>query len=483
LGGKRRLQVFLFSLFQSVIAGRPWNSLFVAHGLGVCPPYRRAACAAAWGLFAAMFFPQALRNFFSIITNDAPKTTALPWQQRLPSLLQESVTVASQALSLLSEKSASYFESLSSHLPSALQSLVRRAIGEPTTVPQPPPTLYSYLTVLLQNPATAYPATLVAVILVLVAMSYGNRQGWGGGRLPSPFSGFSGSRGAPQVTDRDFSYVTSDDLEYPARTYDPHDAYYLPRAQSVQVDDGPDILLLRHKSVTYPLQFPAYAINDGLLLIGDVRKQAAKQTGTKDPRRIKLLYKGRILKEDGVSARSEGLKQESEIMCVVSEGMPNGSGHGGSSDDEIEVDGSWKPKVERRPSTRRPRRPTTGDAPPTGNPNLVPPPMDRGPSSSGNSRANSPAPKTALGQLDQLASTFHTKLVPQCILFTSNPPKDTKTRDFEHKKLSEMILAQIILKLDEVTTGDDMQARQRRKDLVKEAQAMLATLDEAAKHG
>jgi hypothetical protein len=46
-----------------------------------------------------------------------------------------------------------------------------------------------------------------------------------------------------------------------------------------------------------------------------------------------------------------------------------------------------------------------------------------------------------------------------------------------------MILAQIILKLDEVTTGDDMQARQRRKDLVKEAQAMLATLDEAAKHG
>jgi hypothetical protein len=426
-----------------------------------------------------MVFPQ-LRNFTSLIRNTPPITTSLPWQHRLPSSLQEPFTVASQTLSYLSEKSAPYIEFLSSHLPGAIQDLVRKATGGTTKLSQPQPTFFSYLLDLLRNPYTAYPATLIAILLVFLVMSYGNRSSWGGGRLPSPFSSFGG--GAPRVTDSDFSYMTQDEIGIPARTYDPREQYYHPRAASVQVDDIPDILLLRHKNVIYPLHFPAYAISEHILKIGDVRRQAARELGTKDPKRIKLIYKGRVLKDDAVSARFEGLKQESEIMCVVSEGIINGGGHW-SSDSEIEVDGTSRHRVERRPSSRRQRRPTEEAPPHMSNPNLAPPPMDRVPSSTGNSRSNSPSPvaKTTLEQLEQLASNFHTKLVPLCVKFIENPPSDTKTREFEHKKLNETILAQIILKLDEVTTGDDVQARTRRKELVKEAQAMQDKLDEIAK--
>ncbi|KAL8931696.1 MAG: hypothetical protein Q9216_007106, partial [Gyalolechia sp. 2 TL-2023] len=85
--------------------------------------------------------------------------------------------------------------------------------------------------------------------------------------------------------------------------------------------------------------------------------------------------------------------------------------------------------------------------------------------------------------LDLLATRFHTEFVPQCVAFTANPPADAKTRDFEYKKLSETILAQIILKLDAVETDGDDGLRAKRRELVRETQAVLGGLDKVGKGG
>ncbi len=63
----------------------------------------------------------------------------------------------------------------------------------------------------------------------------------------------------------------------------------------------------------------------------------------------------------------------------------------------------------------------------------------------------------------------------------NNPPSDSKARDLEYKKLSETILAQIILKCDAVETDGDEGLRARRKELVRETQAMLNSLDAVGK--
>jgi hypothetical protein len=90
-------------------------------------------------------------------------------------------------------------------------------------------------------------------------------------------------------------------------------------------------------------------------------------------------------------------------------------------------------------------------------------------------------PQTAIGKMDALASKFHTEFVPLCIQYLQNPPEDKAKRQFEYKKLSETILAQILLKLDGVETEGDPDARVRRKELVREVQNMLNKLDEVVK--
>ncbi|KAL8651175.1 MAG: hypothetical protein Q9226_004816 [Calogaya cf. arnoldii] len=88
---------------------------------------------------------------------------------------------------------------------------------------------------------------------------------------------------------------------------------------SSNVSIADDILVLKHRSTTYPLHFPAYAIADGDITVGEVRRLTALEIKIEDCHRIKLLYKGKILRDDVRPCRDEGLKQYSEIMCVVSE--------------------------------------------------------------------------------------------------------------------------------------------------------------------
>ena len=89
--------------------------------------------------------------------------------------------------------------------------------------------------------------------------------------------------------------------------------------------------------------------------------------------------------------------------------------------------------------------------------------------------------RTPIEEIDFLSHKFRTELVPQGLEFISNTPADAKKRSFEYRKISETILAQILLKSDAVDTEGDTTARMRRKELVSEVQGFLNDLDIAAK--
>ncbi|MCJ1387754.1 hypothetical protein MMC18_000597 [Xylographa bjoerkii] len=324
------------------------------------------------------------------------------------------------------------------------------------------------------------------------------------------------SRVPPTVSEDDYHYLGPDDIVDPPRpSYIPNStSSYFPSSRGTIASRAdaanplaPDILILKHRGTTYPLHFPAFTIGENILRVGELRKTAAKKIDPgMDPRRIKLLYKGKALKEDGRTCREEGLKQNSELMCVVSESAVNGRVDDDSSESasegevvgkemnggvRIDVDGTviGGPKKARKGhrAGKKKRRDfrdessgyagsgTTTEGRNSPMPGSVPGLSQGSPQTQ--QQQQQTRPKSPMDKLNELSSTFHTKFVPQCIQFTSNPPNDAKVRDMEYKKLSESILAQIILKLDEVQTEGDEEARARRKALVRETQAMLGSLD------
>ncbi|KAL8648170.1 MAG: hypothetical protein Q9226_006106 [Calogaya cf. arnoldii] len=357
--------------------------------------------------------------------------------------------------------------------------------------------------------------------------SWGRFWPSGGGRY-SPFAA-TPSQAPPTVTEADYHYLGPDDIDPPIQHR--NDGYNFPASASHRItrtdSNSPDILVLKHRSTTYPLHFPAYAIADGDITVGEVRRLAALETKTEDYHRIKLLYKGKILRDDVRPCRDEGLKQNSEIMCVVSEASslpPHQQSSSSASEDEMIENGITGPRIDvdgtirdDRPRDRprrkghrggRKKKPSSSTSTPKDSSSYLAPEMpystgsgahhDRTHSPAG--RDHSPAPPrptpspappaqkppaklTNRETLEALASRFHTEFVPQCISFTSHPPSDPKARDFEYKKLSETILAQIILKLDAVETEGDEGLRAKRKELVRETQSMLSTLDKVGKPG
>ncbi|KAI4268916.1 MAG: hypothetical protein LQ337_007570 [Flavoplaca oasis] len=351
---------------------------------------------------------------------------------------------------------------------------------------------------------------------------------WAPGGRYSPFAA-TPTQAPPTVTEADYHYLGPDDIDPP--TQHRNDSYNFPTPAPHRItrtdSNTPDILVLKHRSTTYPLHFPAYAIADGDITVGDVRRLAARETKTEDPHRIKLLYKGKILRDDALPCREEGLKQNSEIMCVVSEAssLPSHQQSSSSaSEDEMIENGITGPRVDvdgairdDRPRDRprrkghrggRKKKPSSSTSTPKDSSTYLAPEMpystnsgthhDRTHSPSRRDQsafparptpspappAQKPPPKlTNRETLEALASRFHTEFVPQCVSFTANPPTDPKARDFEYKKLTETILAQIILKLDAVETEGDEGLRAKRKELVRETQSMLSTLDTVGKPG
>ena len=125
----------------------------------------------------------------------------------------------------------------------------------------------------------------------------------------------------------------------PQHSYDASPAVAAGGASRADADDPnlPDVLILRHRAETYPLHFRAFSIGEGLLTIGDVRRQAAQATGsTADTCRVTLLYKRRALRDDAAACRDEGLMQNSELTCIVGDqpGRDRSSAIGDDSSDE-----------------------------------------------------------------------------------------------------------------------------------------------------
>ncbi|KAJ5409915.1 uncharacterized protein N7487_004274 [Penicillium crustosum] len=285
----------------------------------------------------------------------------------------------------------------------------------------------------------------------------------------------------PHVSDEDFSYITPSDI-----------------ADSQGGDTDPDIISLRHRGTIYPLRFRAYAIDDGVLTIGDLREAAAESTGAGDPNCVRLLYKGKLLKNNARTCKAEGLKQHSEVLCVVSEA-------GAGSPSDASDDGHNIPVIASAPAPPPLPRPTSaGDAssPPTSlsgkskssrkkkrNGKKSPKPLlhlgHHGLHRQATQAPPAPPPNlkllhTPLEQVTALAGWFEQEMKPLCEEYIANPPSDPKKRDYEHKKLSETILAQIQLKADGIEPNGDEVARSARRALIKDTQAVLSELDKIA---
>ena len=382
------------------------------------------------------------------------------------------------------EKCALYLDSVAGNIPIPLHTLGRRIVTNLEWLKSSYP--IRFLTESLDLDLSDQDAVILTVlvcILTVVLMAW--RSPFGFWRRSPPYATPSHT---PHVTDSDYSYLTPDDIvDPPSHSYG--------RQYAGPSDSDPDMLLLKHRGTAYRLQFPAYAIDDGVLSVGQLRKRAAEATHTADPNRIKLLYKGKLLDNDSLPCKAEGLKQHSEVLCVVSEVQPGDSTSSGVSDTEAERtsgsvrldDGSdrgSKKKNKKNKNKNKNKNKQTGQP---ADPNSLAPPMSQRPSSSGrSSAAPSPSPslkdfRTPLDQVNALTTYFRNELVPFCEDYVANTPTDPKVRDFEHKKLGETILAQVILKADGIEPDGDSEARNARKALIKETQTILSRLDQALK--
>ncbi|KAL4911542.1 hypothetical protein BDW74DRAFT_9608 [Aspergillus multicolor] len=392
----------------------------------------------------------------------------------------------------LGETCAFYLDYITASLPSSLHSLHHKfllpLISRPASSTTPLLRAFSPLDWASQYTSTntnKAPAvlTLVACAIALVVMSWRNL--W---RRPAP------SYHPANTSERPYSYLTPDDIvDPPARSYRGED------------DNEPDKLVLNHRKVTYELHFPPYSINDGTLSIGQLRQAAAEVTRTADPNRIKLLYKGKLLDNDSLQCRAEGLKQQSEILCVVSEVQPGTrtpsdvSSIGRTSEEaprqsslnitEITPKSESSKKNKRKKSKKGKKKKTSAtdsddDELPT------PPTQPPRPTSSAGGASRSvlppPAPNlntfpTPLEQVYGLTAYFRKEILPLCNRYITDPPQDEKARDFEHKKLGEFILAQVMIKADSIEVVND-ETRNARRALIKEAQSALNQVDAVARN-
>lgn len=368
------------------------------------------------------------------------------------------------------------------------------------------------------SPTTLYStvgAVLVAAVSALAARNsrqsrkgkMSSRYGYSARGGISPFGSTLGHGGVPAVTEDDFSYITSEDLEtfesprhHRHHSHGAHGADHYSRSAPALSHPEDDVMLIKHREVTYPEHFPAYSIGDGKLEVDDViqRVKMIMDLSERDARRIRLFYKGRQLKEPRAPVREYGVKNNSQVMVVL--GEPVGEGSGESSEEVVVVGRDGRDSREELEPPKRSRKSKRGrrkadDRSPresTASLGLEVPVEDdrrrgasrvrtRSPTSISNVSGASAAagvPGGPIEKLNSIAQHFDAKLRPLCDRFSDNPPSDERKRTDEHRKISETVMQQVLLKLDAIETGGEEGARAARKELVRDVQAVLKRMDD-----
>lgn len=293
----------------------------------------------------------------------------------------------------------------------------------------------------------------------------------------SPISPYGAMPGVPRVDDTDFSYITSQDLDDPTLAVPVDDLHHTRSYSPASPNPDDDVLIIKNRGIIYPAHFPAYSIGDGKLLVEDVidRVGLLMDLSERTRRRIKLLYKGKQLKDPRAPVREYGCKNKSELLAVVPEGEEGGSSL--SEEEMVVVGENSESKSKRKRKRRTNKKKTEFDSPGEGNSTTSP--RD---SNSNFEIPNSPSSVASSGPmriLDELSNEFKTKWQPLCVQFLASPPGDAKRLTDEHRKLSESIMMHILLKLDGVETDGVPEIRAKRKDLVRQVQDILKELDVA----
>lgn len=333
--------------------------------------------------------------------------------------------------------------------------------------------------------------SLVACLLTIpFVMAH---YGWSRRESLSPYSSSLGAGGVPHVTDEDFSYITSQDLQqdfFPESSAIPR---YPSRPRSTAPPPDDDLLLIKHKGATYPAHFPPYSIGDGKLRVRDIRDRIAVELDISDrrARRAKMLYKGRQLKEPAALIRDYGVKNKSEIMVILPEGTMDDDddflgeemvvvddGHAYAESAAPDTDDRKRRKRKSKKSKKpqpdgihtSPQNSSSAFSAPSGGSDASrSPPVQRQPASG------------PIAKLNEIDAYFMAELYPLCEKFISNTPADEKKREDEHRRISETIMQHVILKLDGVETNGEVDARARRKELIQKVQRVLKDLDHRLK--
>ena len=237
------------------------------------------------------------------------------------------------------------------------------------------------------------------------------------------------------------------------------------------------MISLRHRGLIYPLYFAKSGIDAGLLTIGMVRIAAASELKASDPSHLRLLYKGKLLKNDRMSCKLEGIKHRSELLCVVSEPEGNESSAG---DSEHEPESRYtaktipsKPRARRR-SIRTPRH----NSPIRDTPEADTFQFETSPLSPEDVNFKLLPP---MEQVNRIAEDFDTYLVPLGNEFVRAPPTEENKRQSEYRAVSERILETVMLRVDGVDARGDPNVRIARKNLILRAQSLLNDLERAAR--